>query len=56
MLEAKRIGFTLQEIGTYDIDELRSLVNELESTNNSVIYPELEQLDIICKAIFRYMY
>tara|TARA_Y100001970_G_C14007614_1_gene736683 strand:+ start:39 stop:983 length:945 start_codon:yes stop_codon:yes gene_type:complete len=44
MLEAKRIGFTLQEIGNYKVEDLRSLVNELESTKSSVVYPELEQL------------
>ena len=52
MLEAKRIGFTLQEIGSYKVEELRNLVNELESTNNSVIYPELEQLTSSARPYF----
>lgn len=52
MLEAKRIGFSLQEIGELTILELRNIVNNFKGNSSNVIYPELEQLSSSTKVYF----
>ena len=44
MVEAKKIGFTLQEIGNYNVVDLKKLLNDIGTKKNKVIYPELDQL------------
>ena len=52
MNEAKAIGFTLQEIGTLNLSELRNLVSEVQSGETNVDYPELEKLNSLTKHYF----
>ena len=52
MLEAKRIGFSLQEIGELSLLQLRNIVNNFQGNSSNVMYPELEQLSSSTKVYF----
>ena len=52
MLEAKRIGFSLQEIGELDLPTLRGIVDNFQGTSQDVPYPELEKLSKSTKVHF----
>ena len=52
MVEAKKIGFTLQEIGNYNVVDLKKLLNDIGTKKNKVIYPELDQLTSSTRPFF----
>lgn len=52
MVEAKNMGFSLQEIGELDLVNLKSMVNNFQQTSSGVIYPELEHLSDVTKNYF----
>jgi len=52
MLEAKRLGFSLQEIGELTLEQLRSMVNDFQGNLTQVSYPEFEQLSPSTRAYF----
>ena len=52
MLEAKRLGFSLQEIGELKLDELRVMLNDFQGNLSKVSYPELEQLSSSTREYF----
>lgn len=52
MVEAKKIGFTLQEIGNYNVVDLKKLLNDIGTKKNRVIYPELDQLTSSTRPFF----
>ena len=52
MNEAKSIGFTLQEIGTLKLIDLRNLVGEIRSGEKKIEYPEIEKLNNLTRPYF----
>ena len=52
MLEAKRLGFSLQEIGELNLGELRVMLNDFQGNLSKVSYPELEQLSSSTREYF----
>ena len=52
MNEAKSIGFTLQEIGTLKLLDLRNLVGEIRSGEKKIEYPEIEKLNNLTRPYF----
>ena len=53
MNEAKSIGFTLQEIGTLKLIDLRNLVGEIRSGEKKIEYPEIEKLNNL-KSVYKF--
>jgi len=51
MLQAKKIGYSLQEIGELNVTGLREIVNNFQS-EDKVQYPELEQLNNLTRPFF----
>lgn len=52
MVQAKNMGFSLQEIGELQLQDLKEMVNSFEGSSSKVTYPELEQLSEVTKVYF----
>jgi len=52
MVQAKNMGFSLQEIGELKLKDLRSMVASFDGSSVNVTYPELEQLSDVTKEYF----